>query len=79
VLARCWQSRQAKEFKWTLRDKARGKIFEGLWLLRVSYPFRSDYDARSTLSVDEAINHGERLMRAAHLREHLGGERSRPA
>lgn len=58
-----------------------GETFEGLWLLRACYLRRSDYDARGTETVDEAILYGERLMRALHLREHLGGfgERHRAA
>lgn len=63
------------------QDRASREIFEGLWLLRVSYPFRSEYDARSTLSVHQAIAYGERLMRTAHLRERWSGfgERHRTA
>ena len=63
------------------QDRAGGEIFEGLWLLRVSYPFRSEYDARSALSVDQAIVYGEGLMRTAHLQERWGrfGERHRAA
>jgi hypothetical protein len=54
-------------------DQAIGEIFEGLWLLRACYPFRSDYDARSTMSVSETIAYGEQLMRLMHLRERWSG------
>ena len=50
-----------------------GDIFERLWLLRACYLYRSDYDARSVLSVDEAIEFGEELLRAAHRHERWSG------
>jgi hypothetical protein len=43
--------------------------FEQLWLLRTCYPWRSDYDARSTLSALDAVAYGEQLLRLAHIRE----------
>jgi len=43
--------------------------FEQLWLLRACYPWRSTYDARSTLSVAEAVAYGEQLLRLARIRE----------
>jgi len=62
-------------------DRARSDIFEELWLLRTCYRLRSDYDSRGSLSVTDAIDYGERLMRTVHLRQHLDrfGERYRAA
>ena len=54
-------------------DDASRDTFEGLWLLRACYPYRSDYDARGTLSVNEAITYGEQLMRQVHLKERWRG------
>jgi hypothetical protein len=36
--------------------------FEQLWLLRRCYELRSDYDRRSTLTIDEAIGYAEQLL-----------------
>ncbi len=47
------------------QDRDRGEIFESLWLLRASYPHRSEYDTRATLSVSETIAYGEQLLRRA--------------
>ena len=55
------------------QDRPNGDIFEGLWLLRVCYPLRSDYDGRGTLSVRDAIDYGEQLMRIQHLRQRWSG------
>jgi hypothetical protein len=55
------------------RDRANSDIFEGLWLLRACYPYRSDYDARGTLTVDDAIDYGEQLLRLMHLRDRWSG------
>jgi hypothetical protein len=60
------------------RDRSSGDIFEGLWLLRVCYPYRSEYDARGTLSVEDAIHYGEQLLRVMHLRERWGNVRHQP-
>ena len=38
------------------------EAFERLFLLRQSYPRRSEYDRRSDLTVDELIAFGERLL-----------------
>jgi hypothetical protein len=40
-------------------------LFERLWLLRACYPMRSAFDDTSTLTIVQAIDYGERLMRAA--------------
>jgi hypothetical protein len=45
------------------RDRANRDNFEEVWLLRACYPYRSDYDARGTLTVAEAIAYGEQLLR----------------
>jgi hypothetical protein len=45
------------------QDLDRGDIFESLWLLRASYAYRSEYDARGMLSIPDAIAFGERLLR----------------
>jgi hypothetical protein len=50
-------------------SKRSGDLFERLWLLRRCYPLRSPYDAVGTLTIAEAITHGERLMRVAHWQE----------
>lgn len=42
--------------------------FERLWLLRRFYPLRSDYDSRSTMSVDDAVQYAEELLRASRPR-----------
>lgn len=55
------------------QDKDRGEIFEGLWLLRACYPYRSDYDARSTLSVPEAVAYGEQLLHRTSVRDQWRG------
>jgi hypothetical protein len=55
------------------REGAGRDIFERLCVLRACYPYRSDYDARSTLSVNEAIAYGEQLLRIVHLRERWSG------
>jgi hypothetical protein len=47
------------------KDKQPRELFERLWLLRACYPMRSAYDDVSTLTIAQAIDHGERLMRAA--------------
>ena len=59
------------------QDRASSDIFEELWLLRTCYLLRSDYDSRGSLSVTDAIDYGERLMRTVHLRQHLDGFRER--
>ena len=53
----------------SMRDPGSGESFEHLWLLRACYPYRSDYDARSLISVNEAITYGEQLLRLMHLRQ----------
>ncbi|MGH2456485.1 MAG: hypothetical protein ACRDHD_09555 [Candidatus Limnocylindria bacterium] len=50
------------------RNRSSGELFERLWLLRACYPYRSDYDTRSTLTVGEVVLYGEQLMRLARLR-----------
>ena len=45
------------------RDRASDDILEEVWLLRACYPYRSDYDARATLTVAEAVAYGEQLLR----------------
>ena len=55
------------------QDRPGSDIFEELWLLRACYPNRSDFDTRGTLTLNDAIAYGERLMRTVHLRQHLGG------
>ncbi|HEY7847374.1 MAG TPA: hypothetical protein VIC83_04170 [Candidatus Limnocylindria bacterium] len=60
------------------RDSDRGDIFEGFWLLRACYAYRSDYDARSTLSVDETIAYAEQLLRRMTLRDSWRGFDERP-
>ncbi|HEY7526035.1 MAG TPA: hypothetical protein VIA82_04305 [Candidatus Limnocylindria bacterium] len=50
-----------------------GETFEQLWLLRACYALRSDYDSRSTLTVDEAVAYGQRLLRLVRLRERWSG------
>jgi len=52
-----------------------GELFEQLCLLRRCYPLRSDYDARSVLSLDQAIAHGEHLMHMATIRDRRAGYR----
>jgi hypothetical protein len=47
--------------------------FEQLFLLRVCYPYRSDYDARGTLTVDETIAYAEHLLRMARIRDQWAG------
>jgi hypothetical protein len=59
------------------RDRSSGDTFEEFWLLRACYPHRSDYDARSTVSVEEAIRYGEQLLRLMHLQDRWGGFRQR--
>jgi hypothetical protein len=54
-------------------DNEAGEIFEGLWLLRASYPHRSDYDSRGILSVPEAIAYGELLLRRPIARDRWRG------
>jgi hypothetical protein len=44
-------------------------VFERLLLLRTCYPLRSDFDARGILSVEQAIHHGELLMRRARWQQ----------
>jgi hypothetical protein len=51
------------------RDERSPELFEQLWLLRHCYPLRSAYDAAGSLSVAQAIEHGERLMRQARWQE----------
>jgi hypothetical protein len=51
------------------QDSDPGGNFECLWLLRASYPHRSDYDIRVTLSVPEAIAYGEQLLRRTSARD----------
>ena len=40
-------------------------LFERLWLLRACYPMRGAFDDTSTLTIAQAIDYAERLMRAA--------------
>jgi hypothetical protein len=54
-------------------EKDHGAIFEGLWLLRACYPYRSDYDARGTLTVREAIAFGEQLLHRTSVRDQWRG------
>lgn len=49
------------------------EAFEQLWLLRACYPLRSDYDVRSTLTVDQAVLYGEHLLRNARIRDQWAG------
>jgi hypothetical protein len=42
--------------------KPSGEGFEQLWLLRQCYPRRSAYDRGSSLTVEDAITFGERLL-----------------
>lgn len=44
--------------------RERRDLFERLLALRAMYRLRSDYDARSEVAVDAAVDWGERLMRA---------------
>ena len=55
------------------RDRADDDIFEEVWLLRACYPYRSDYDARGTLTVAEAIAYGEQLLRRVSARDQWRG------
>jgi len=58
-----------------MRNDERGSdLFERLWLMRACYPMRSAYDAAGTVTIAQAIAHGERLMRAVRWQE----RRSRP-
>ncbi|HET6379643.1 MAG TPA: hypothetical protein VFH63_01225 [candidate division Zixibacteria bacterium] len=50
-----------------------GESFEQLFLLRLCYPYRSDYDARGTMTVDETIAYAEHLLRMARIREQWTG------
>jgi len=50
-------------------DEGASDLFERLWLLRACYPMRSAYDGPGTLTVGQAIDYGERLMRAARWQE----------
>jgi hypothetical protein len=52
------------------RSREQSELFEQLWLLRHCYPLRSAYDADGTLPIDEAIEHGERLMRIGRWDDH---------
>jgi hypothetical protein len=54
-------------------DRANGDIFEEVWLLRACYRHRSDYDARGTLTVAEAIAYGEQLLRRGSARDQWRG------
>jgi hypothetical protein len=56
---------------------ASSDLFERLWLLRWCYALRSDYDRRSTLTIDEPIGHAEQLLYWIRVREpwHRGGLR----
>jgi hypothetical protein len=49
------------------------EAFEQLWLLRHWYAQRSDYDRRSTLTVDEAVAYGEQLLRLIRIRAQWRG------
>jgi hypothetical protein len=51
------------------RHERASDLFERLWLLRACYPRRSAYDDSATLTIAQAIDHGERLMRAARWHE----------
>jgi len=55
------------------RREDAGESFEQLWLLRSCYALRSDYDARSTLNVADAIAYGEQLLRLVRIRERWRG------
>ena len=55
------------------RREAAGDSFEHLLLLRACYGLRSEYDSRPTLSVTEAVAHGEQLLRLVRIRERWRG------
>ena len=55
------------------RRENAGESFEQLWLLRACYALRSDYDARSTLNVAEAVAYGEQMLRLVRIRERWRG------
>ena len=44
--------------------RERKDLFERLLSLRAMYRLRSDYDARSEVPIEAAVDWGERLMRA---------------
>jgi hypothetical protein len=48
---------------------ASADLFEQLWLLRWCYALRSDYDRRSTLTIEEAIGYAEQLLYWIRVRE----------
>jgi hypothetical protein len=54
-------------------------IFEQLFLLRRCYPLRSAYDTQPTLSINEAVDYAERLMRLATIRDRRTGRWRNPA
>jgi hypothetical protein len=55
----------------------RGDTFEGLWLLRACYPYRSDFDAQGTLNIRDAIAYGEHLLRVALADDRSDGSSQR--